>query len=202
MSIHYPNIIGKTDSQKLDQIKNYLHQLADDLNYQLDHSGNLVSGHPSTAIAAPTQRSDSISNFNEIKSLIINNVDIISAYYAETLKLLNRDGINMHGAAAGDFVVNLANDTMKDKAYAHLSHRYGGSIRAECKPDTQGVDDDGEGEIRIDLANTYAQTEMSLGLIGNRAFLTGLTAPVNNTDAVNKAYVDGLIAALRSELGL
>lgn len=83
--IRYPNIIGKTDAQKLEQMKSYLHQLADELNYQLDHSGNLMSGFPSTAneVANPIKKDNAVSNFNDIKALIIKSADIVNAYYDE-----------------------------------------------------------------------------------------------------------------------
>ena len=83
--IRYPNIIGKSDSQKLEQMKSYLHQLADELNFQLDKTGNLVSGYPSTAneTAKVAKKTDPVSSFNDIKALIIKSADIINAYYDE-----------------------------------------------------------------------------------------------------------------------
>lgn len=83
--IRYPNIIGKTDAQKLEQMKSYLHQLADELNYQLDYPGNLMSGFPSTAneVAKPIKKDNAVSNFNDIKALIIKSADIVNAYYEE-----------------------------------------------------------------------------------------------------------------------
>lgn len=88
--IRYPNIIGKTDAQKLEQMKSYLHQLADELNFQLDKTGNLMSGYPSTAVETVSARrkDDPISNFNDIKALIIKSADIIDAYYEEISKKL------------------------------------------------------------------------------------------------------------------
>lgn len=86
--IRYPNIIGKTDAQKLEQMKSYLHQLADELNFQLDKTGNLMSGYPSTAnavseVAKPIKKDNAVSNFNDIKALIIKSADIVNAYYDE-----------------------------------------------------------------------------------------------------------------------
>lgn len=83
--IRYPNIIGKTDAQKLEQMKSYLHQLADELNYQLDKTGNIASGFPSTAneVAKPIKKDNAVSNFNDIKALIIKSADIVNAYYEE-----------------------------------------------------------------------------------------------------------------------
>lgn len=92
--IRYPNIIGKTDAQKLEQMRSYLHQLADELNFQLDRTGNLASGYVSTAndtavAANPTKKNDAVSNFNDIKALIIKSADIVDAYYEEISKRLD-----------------------------------------------------------------------------------------------------------------
>ena len=83
--IRYPNIIGKSDAQKMEQMKSYLYQLADELNFQLDKTGNLMSGYPSTAneTAKVAKKTDPVSTFNDIKALIIKSADIINAYYDE-----------------------------------------------------------------------------------------------------------------------
>ena len=104
--IRYPNIIGKTDAQKLEQMRSYLHQLADELNFQLDKTGNLMSGYASTANqtadgAKPLKKDDAISNFNDIKALIIKSADIVNAYYDEITKLIDQNGLYV---AESDFV--------------------------------------------------------------------------------------------------
>lgn len=86
--IRYPNIIGKTDSQKLEQMKSYLHQLTDELNFHLNKAGttgNNASGYPSTTNegAKLQKKTDTESTFNDIKALIIKSADIINAYYEE-----------------------------------------------------------------------------------------------------------------------
>ena len=84
--IRYPNIVGKTDTQKLEQMKSYLHQLTDELNFHLDKFGtavNSVSGYPSTTneAARVAKKTDPVSTFNDIKALIIKSADIVNAYY-------------------------------------------------------------------------------------------------------------------------
>lgn len=92
--IRYPNIVGGTEAQKLEQMKSYLHQLADELNYQLDNIGNTgksVSGYPSSTneVAKPIKKNNAVSNFNDIKALIIKSADIINAYCDEITERLN-----------------------------------------------------------------------------------------------------------------
>ena len=113
--IRYPNIIGKTDAQKLDQMRSYLHQLADELNYQLDKTGNIGSGYPSSAVdesalAKPVKKDDAISNFNDIKALIIKSADIVDAYYEEINKKLE-----------GQYVAESDFGTYKEETQAQLT---------------------------------------------------------------------------------
>lgn len=104
--IRYPSINGKTEAQKLAQLQSYLHQLADDLNYQLEKGGSAQGVNPTTArataaaIAKPVKKDSAISNFNEIKSLIIKSADIVNAYYDEITTLI--DKYNLY-AAESDF---------------------------------------------------------------------------------------------------
>lgn len=103
--IRYPNIVGKNTDQKLSQMASYLHQLADELNFQLDHTGNLMSGFASTAVDVgtvpkPIKKDNAISNFNDIKALIIKSADIVNAYYAEITKLIEKNNLY---AAESDF---------------------------------------------------------------------------------------------------
>ena len=88
--IRYPNIVGTTEAQKLEQIKSYLIQLTDELNYQLDITANRASDYPATAneAAKPVKNDNAVSKFNDIKALIIKSADIINAYYDEINKRL------------------------------------------------------------------------------------------------------------------
>ena len=92
IDIRLPNITGKTEVEQLVQVKSYLHQLVGELNYQLkqgevvDAVGNYASSVNGGAVSS--RKTDPISTFNDIKSLIINSVDIINAYYDEISKRL------------------------------------------------------------------------------------------------------------------
>ena len=85
--IRYPNIVGNTEAQKLEQMKSYLHQLADELNYRLDkaggESGGTGSANARERVVSPVKNESAIANFNDIKALIIKSADIINAYYDE-----------------------------------------------------------------------------------------------------------------------
>lgn len=84
--IRYPNIAGKTEAQQLEQMRSYLHQLADELNFQLENVSGGNAGYTQTAVkrvVKPVKDESAIANFNDIKALIIKNADIINAYYDE-----------------------------------------------------------------------------------------------------------------------
>lgn len=81
MNIRFPNITGRTEMEQLIQVKSYLHQLADQLNFALTEVENKAS-----AIATPTKKSkaeqevEAQETFTSIKSLIIKSADIVEAY--------------------------------------------------------------------------------------------------------------------------
>ena len=83
MDLRYPNITGKTDAEQLGQVKSYLHQLVDQLNWALSTVGTAQGGNTSTVVI---KQAESISpqeaedTFNSIKALIIKSADIVKAY--------------------------------------------------------------------------------------------------------------------------
>ena len=81
--ITYPKISATTNEGKVEQIKSYLFQLADQLKYALqsiEGEGTQVVQQGSKALKQVAE-SDSEATFNSIKSLIINSADIVDAYY-------------------------------------------------------------------------------------------------------------------------
>lgn len=93
IDIRLPNINGTTEKEQLTQIKSYLFQLAEQLQWALknaDTSSNNVVVTPvakSLVSSVPTASSPE-ATFSSIKALIIKSADIISAYYDEINKRL------------------------------------------------------------------------------------------------------------------
>ena len=103
IDIRLPNINGKTESQQLAQIKSYLYQFAEQLQWAM---GTLEAGVGKTVV---TQKNGSVSvvntgtdttNFNQIKDLIIKSADIVTAYYESIDSMLRLSG---HYTASSDF---------------------------------------------------------------------------------------------------
>lgn len=108
IDIRLPNINGKTESEQLAQIRSYLYQFAGQLQWALDTvenksiSSNVVVQNNSGASSAKEE--DPVSNFNELKALIIKSADIVNAYYDEITKLADQNGLYVAQSDYGTFV--------------------------------------------------------------------------------------------------
>lgn len=113
--IRYPNITG-SDPQKLEQIKRYLIDLADELNFVLDQ--DFVSTKTVNETKAPstsgTQES-AVSKFNEIKGFIIKSADIVNAYYETINKKL--EGVYVAESDYGTFAQQTAQYIQANSTY-------------------------------------------------------------------------------------
>lgn len=98
IDIRLPNINATTESGQLQQIRSYLYQFAEQMNWAMN---TLQSGQASDSVVLVSKdgtkeeqpsEADAISNFNAIKSLIIKSADIVDAYYEEINKLLELSG--------------------------------------------------------------------------------------------------------------
>ena len=85
MDFRYPNITAKDEAGQLLQVRNYLHQLIDQLNYAMKTVDGGASGAVAStsqpAAAAGSEGTKSQATFNSIKALIIKSADIVNAYY-------------------------------------------------------------------------------------------------------------------------
>ena len=86
MSIDFrlPNITAKDEAGQLIQMKSYLHQLVEQLNYAMktveSSSSGAVAYQNKATTAAAGEDAKSQATFNSIKSLIIKSADIVQAY--------------------------------------------------------------------------------------------------------------------------
>lgn len=84
IDIRYPNITGKTEAEQLLQMKSYMHQLVEQLNWALNTVESAQGGSASAPVVyqqnEPATAQDAESTFNSIKALIIKSADIVKAY--------------------------------------------------------------------------------------------------------------------------
>lgn len=91
IDIRLPNITGQTEREQLMQIKSYLYQTAQQLQWALSNLDPATGGVVVTTKTGKTGSSEAASgtgqsptaSFNAIKSLIIKSADIVDAYYQE-----------------------------------------------------------------------------------------------------------------------
>lgn len=84
-NLRFPNITGATNEAQLAQVKSYLYQLVEQLNYALEKIETSGST-PTSSTAAGKEKEktvDAATTFKSIKSLIIKSADIVNAYYEE-----------------------------------------------------------------------------------------------------------------------
>ena len=92
MDFRFPNITAKDEAGQLLQMKSFLHQLVQELNYAMKTvEGGSASVTASTGTHIPAaggEETKSQATFNSIKGLIIKSADIVNAYYESINKRL------------------------------------------------------------------------------------------------------------------
>lgn len=88
IDLRYPQIQGNTEAEQLVQVKSYLHQLVEQLNWALN-TVQAAQGGKSAPVAyqqkEPSTAQEAEDTFNSIKALIIKSADIVKAY-EETIR--------------------------------------------------------------------------------------------------------------------
>ena len=87
VNIRYPNITGRSEKEQLTQIKSYLHQLVDNLNYALP---NLGTGG-STASTSTTQVQGGELSYYELRSLIIQEIQKLDTMFEQLSQNVETD---------------------------------------------------------------------------------------------------------------
>lgn len=83
IDIRYPNITAKDEAGQLTQVRSYLHQLVEQLNWAINSievGGAVVVDAKGRPVATEAEKEDPVSTFNSIKALIIKSADIVKAY--------------------------------------------------------------------------------------------------------------------------
>ena len=85
IDITLPNINSNTESGKLEQIRSYLYQLAEQLKWALNSIESGTSGQViqqgSQSVTKDSTPTSAKATFNSIKALIISSAEIVEAYY-------------------------------------------------------------------------------------------------------------------------
>lgn len=82
VNIRLPNITAQTDAGKLEQMRSYMYQLVDQLNWALGTLDSAQSAQTEQTLVVDESISEEEAQdtFNSIKALIIKSADIVKAY--------------------------------------------------------------------------------------------------------------------------
>ena len=87
MNIRLPNINAATEKDQLIQVKSYLHQLAQELNWALSSLESSTAKYTGKKVSSgAVTKEEMTTSFNELRSLIIKSAETVSAYYEEAEK--------------------------------------------------------------------------------------------------------------------
>ena len=105
IDIPRPNITAATEAGRFEQVRSYLYQMAEQLNFAL----NSVETRIETSMTEASKQSSAEptpeeiqTNFNSIKALIIKSADIVDEYYDKISKRL--EGLYVASGDFGEFV--------------------------------------------------------------------------------------------------
>lgn len=111
LDLRLPNITATTEREQLVQIKSYLYQLAQQLQWALTtvestSASNSVAQRSSQNVIVQAKEEDAEVTFNSLKSLIIKSADIVDAYYDAINKRLT--GSYVAQSDFGTYIENTA----------------------------------------------------------------------------------------------
>lgn len=108
IELRLPNITADTEKGQLVQIKSYLYQFAEQLQWALNtmekgtSSENIVLQDAVGNVLQNTEEAKAYDTFNSIKNLIIKSADIVEAYYEKIDNLISLNGKYVAQADFGD----------------------------------------------------------------------------------------------------
>lgn len=113
IDIRLPNITATTEKGQLEQIKSYLFQFAQQLDWALNNIDTQAT-EATKKVEATTEQKNAVelaqATFSEVKSLIIKSADIVNAYYEEIRRRLD-----------GEYVAESDFGTYKEETEALLT---------------------------------------------------------------------------------
>lgn len=129
VDIRLPNITADSTDGQILQIRSYLTQLTEQLNWAFSNisGGDSIenykaSNNGSSSSESLSKEEEALNTFSEIKSLIIKSADIVEAYYKEFGVLLETEGKYMASSDFGTYY-ETSSKTLVDK-YDSIEQQY------------------------------------------------------------------------------
>ena len=167
IELRLPNITATTEKGQLEQMRSYLYQMSEQLQFALNSadssSSNAVAYSSSKGVskvgASAEDTKSAYDTFNSIKSLIIKSADIVNAYYEEINNLLNLSNTYVAQSDFGTYFSEATNTVSAD----------GESITQKLSK-IEGIESDVEGvKSTIKTQNSY----INYGVVGTTLDDTG-----------------------------
>lgn len=210
IDISRPNINAPTEAGRFEQVRSYLYQISEQLNWALnsietDTSKKILEVSRQNAQSASKSPEEVESNFSSIKALIIKSADIVDAYYDEIVKLIDQNGLYVAKSDYGTFEEKTnnrleADDKRISQTVESLQSIYdeNGNIKAELLVNGHiysGIIEyakDGEAIIGIEIGQTTTDASGTEKFSRFAQFTAERLAFFNSFDPTNPvAYISG-----------
>ena len=115
IDIRLPNITATTEAGQLSQMRSYLYQFAEQLQWALNTLDKGTSAeeielkNAVVEVVEKTEEAKAQDAFNSIKDLIIKSADIVEAYYEEIDNLLSLSGKYVASSDFGTYAQETSN---------------------------------------------------------------------------------------------
>lgn len=126
LEIRLPQINSDTDKGQIAQIKSYLYQLAEQLNWalvNLESKSESYTARNTTGGKAAQEEADAQNTFDKVKGLIIKSADIVNSYYESiSTKLVGEyEALSDYGSFKQNTEVQLSANSKELKAiFTHV----------------------------------------------------------------------------------
>ena len=198
----YPHITGATEREQILQLKNYLFQFVDQLQYVIGNFDSSVSGgsSPATVTVASSNAVNPNArtmDFSDIKALIIKSADIVNAYYEKIKKRL--DGVYVAESEFGTFKEQTSQDienssTMIERSFSN--YQTISNEVASVGSDLRGVKDEVDGaleSLKGELQNlNYSLVAVTANIKSGLLYYDGNGIPVYGLEVGQRTMIDGV----------
>ena len=168
--IRLPNITSTTEKGQLEQVKSYLIQLAQQLNWAL---GNIDTQAEEAAkrVEATKEQANAVAlaqaTFSEVKSLIIKSADIVNAYYEEISRRL--DGLYVAESDFGTYKQETS--AILDANSERVNLLFSNQQTIQTDMESLGEDIDGVSEDMANINGAIRTDSEGTTILGSEAWV-------------------------------
>jgi hypothetical protein len=197
--LRFPNITAQDEKGQLVQMKSFLHQLVEQLQWALNDLSSTASGYVVAASAPKSQASeptkvDANATFNAVKSLIIKSADIVSAYYDKIQARL--DGIYVAESEFGAFAEQTTQNILSNSSYTERSFSNIQEITNSLSDSLRDTKEDVDGKLASisGLIDGISHTliDVSANIRSGLLFYDDNGVPVYGLEVGQKTKIDGV----------